>query len=120
MFRNVTRNPAVTTVLFVILAGAAIGVSGAALIGALGISLDATVDAASQGGFPGPPPGGPGGPGFSEAATETTKVVLGAPVDVGMVLVAIALAVAAALLSGALGATRAARLRPAEALRSVE
>ena len=96
-------------------AGVAIGLGGAALVGALGISLDATVEAA-QGAFPGPP-GAPGGP---SGATEATEVLLGAPVDAAMVGLAVALAAGAGLIAGAVGAARAARLRPAEALRSVE
>ena len=45
---------------------------------------------------------------------------LGAPVDVGLVLQALLLAVAGGLIAGTLGGLRAARLRPADALRSVE
>ena len=96
-------------------AGAAIGIGGAALIGALGISLEASVDSAAQAG---PGPGGPFGQGAVEAGTST--VTLGAPVDAGMLLTAIALAVLGGLIAGSVGGLRAARLRPAEALRSVE
>jgi ABC-type antimicrobial peptide transport system permease subunit len=41
-------------------------------------------------------------------------------VDIGLVLLAVALAVAGGLIAGAAGGGRAARLRPAEALRSIE
>lgn len=60
--------------------------------------------------------GGPlgGGP---EAAT--TDIVLNAPVAVSMLLFAVGLAILGGLLAGAIGGWRAARLRPAEALRSV-
>ena len=94
-------------------AGAALGIGGAALVGALGISLEASAAAAAEPAFA--PPGG-----ATETATQTTEVILGAPVDASIVLVAIALAVAGGLVAGAVGAARAARLRPAEALRSVE
>ena len=50
----------------------------------------------------------------------STTVSLGAPVSIGLIVLAVALALAGGLLSGAVGALRAARLRPAEALRSVE
>ena len=59
----------------------------------------------------------PGGPG--QAASATTEVVLNAPVTVSVIAVAIGLAVLGGLLAGAIGGWRAARLRPAEALRSV-
>jgi ABC-type antimicrobial peptide transport system permease subunit len=94
--------------------GAALGIGAAALIGALGISLEASV-AASGGG---PVLRGPAGP--AEAAEATTNVVLGAPVDPSLVLLAVGLAALGGLIAGAAGAARAARLRPAEALRSVE
>jgi putative ABC transport system permease protein len=60
--------------------------------------------------------GGPlgGGP---EAAT--TDIVLNAPVAVSVLLLAVGLAILGGLLAGAIGGWRAARLRPAEALRSV-
>jgi ABC-type antimicrobial peptide transport system permease subunit len=98
------------------LAGAVIGIGGAALIGALGIILDASV-AAEQTAF-GPPGGGPFGQGAVETGSST--VTLDAPVDLGLLLLAIALAVVGGLIAGAVGGGRAARLRPAEALRSVE
>jgi hypothetical protein len=47
-------------------------------------------------------------------------VTLGAPVDATLILAAIGLAVLGGLFAGAVGGGRAARLRPAEALRSVE
>jgi ABC-type antimicrobial peptide transport system permease subunit len=99
------------------LAGAVIGVGGAALIGALGISLDASVASEQADGF-GPPGGGPFGQGAVETGSST--VTLDAPVDLGLLLLAIGLAVVGGLIAGAVGGGRAARLRPAEALRSVE
>jgi ABC-type antimicrobial peptide transport system permease subunit len=93
------------------LMGAVIGIGGAALIGALGVSLEASVDTASQ-------TAGPFGQGAVQAGTST--VSLDAPVDANALLLAIALAVLGGLIAGAVGGLRAARLRPAEALRSVE
>jgi putative ABC transport system permease protein len=45
--------------------------------------------------------------------------VLNAPIAVSMLLFAVGLAILGGLLAGAIGGWRAARLRPAEALRSV-
>ncbi|MGH2801942.1 MAG: ABC transporter permease, partial [Thermoleophilaceae bacterium] len=50
----------------------------------------------------------------------SAEVVLGAPVDPGLVALAIGLAIVGGLLAGAAGGLRAARLRPADALRSAE
>jgi putative ABC transport system permease protein len=97
-------------------AGALLGIGGAVLIGALGISLDASI-AAEQSGL-GPPGGDPFGQGAVEQTAST--VSLAAPVDLQMILMAIALAVLGGLIAGSVGGMRAARLRPAEALRSVE
>lgn len=47
-------------------------------------------------------------------------MTLGAPVSLGVIAAAVGLAVVGGLLAGAVGGMRAARLRPAEALRSVE
>jgi ABC-type lipoprotein release transport system permease subunit len=97
--------------------GTAIGVAGAAIITALGPTLEASVAGASAGprGLP-----GPFGLGQTQIASGSTAVKLDAPVDVRLIGLAIALAVAGGLLSGAIGGLRASRLRPAEALRSVE
>jgi ABC-type antimicrobial peptide transport system permease subunit len=100
------------------LAGAVLGIGGAAAVGALGISLDASISPASAGPVLAPPGGGPFGQGAVDSASQS--VSLGAPVDVQMILLAIGLAVLGGLIAGAIGGMRAARLRPAEALRSVE
>ncbi|MGG7508993.1 ABC transporter permease [Plantibacter sp. YIM 135249] len=60
-----------------------------------------------------------GGFGGARAAAATTDIVLQAPVTVWIIVIAVALAVLGGLLAGAIGGWRAARLRPAEALRSV-
>jgi ABC-type antimicrobial peptide transport system permease subunit len=67
--------------------------------------------------------GAPGGEGFgraaARAASTATDIVLHLPVTPGVIAIAVALAVLGGLLAGAFGGWRAARLRPAEALRSV-
>jgi putative ABC transport system permease protein len=99
--------------------GALIGVGGAALVGALGVSLEATAGSEPAAGvFAGP--GGAGGPLGDQVASGSSTVTLGAPVDAGLLLLAIGLALLGGLVAGAVGGLRAARLRPAEALRSVE
>jgi putative ABC transport system permease protein len=94
------------------LLGAAIGVAGAAIIAAIGPTLQASVEQQSSGGFD---PFGQGA-----VSTGSADVVLGAPVDAGLLMLAVALAIVGGLLAGAAGGLRAARLRPAEALRSAE
>src|SRR4051794_21966355 len=96
------------------LAGAALGIGGAALVSAFAPTLKATVAQAAQQGF------GPAAFGQGRVASGSQTVTLSAPVDVGLVLLAVALAVAGGLIAGAVGSSRAARLRPAEALRSIE
>jgi putative ABC transport system permease protein len=95
--------------------GAVLGIGGALVIDALGISLQATVGSATAGG---PPGGGPFGQG--EVASGATSVALNAPIHAGVIVLAIALAALGGVIAGAVGGGRAARLRPAEALRSVE
>ena len=94
------------------LLGAAIGIAGAAIIGAIGPTLEASVEEQSTAGF------GPFGQGG--VTTGSTDVTLGAPVDPGLLALAIGLAIVGGLLAGAAGGLRAARLCPAEALRSAE
>jgi len=101
------------------IAGVALGLGGAALIGALSPTLKATVaQAATQSTGPGPGAFSAFGQGSVQAGS--TAVSLGAPVGVGLILLAVALAVAGGLVSGAVGGLRAARLRPAEALRHID
>jgi ABC-type antimicrobial peptide transport system permease subunit len=95
------------------LAGTVIGIAGAALIGALGLSLEASVASTESG-----PAFGPFGQGSVSSGSST--VALNAPVDAGMIALAIGLAIVGGLIAGSVGGLRAARLRPAEALRSVE
>jgi ABC-type antimicrobial peptide transport system permease subunit len=100
--------------------GIAIGLAGAWLIAWLSPALEASVGpvAGAAVGGPGAPPGGP----MEQAASaaNTVTVQLGAPVSIQLVLIAVGLAVAGGLLAGAFGGWRAARLRPADALRRVD
>jgi ABC-type antimicrobial peptide transport system permease subunit len=96
--------------------GIGLGVAGAALIAHFSPSLTATVGSSASS------TSGPGGP-FGQAAataTHTVKVALTAPIHPTLLLLAVALALVGGVLAGSLGGWRAARLRPAEALRRVE
>ena len=99
--------------------GVALGIAGAKLIAAFSPVLKATLGNTTQS-----PAGGP--PGMSGAikafggAAQTVSVHLTAPVSMALVGIAVALALAGALLAGALGGWRASRLRPADALRRVD
>jgi ABC-type antimicrobial peptide transport system permease subunit len=104
--------------------GALLGIGGAALISAVGPTLEASV--AGQSPAAAGPGGGPPG-GFVAAAfgqgdvtSGSTHVALHAPVGGGLVLLAIALALVGGLLAGAVGGLRAARLSPADALRHID
>lgn len=77
-----------------------------------------------QGGDTAPDGGGGGAFGersdaFAGAAGNAVDIVLQAPVSLWIVLAAIGLAVLGGLLAGVVGGQRAAKLRPAEALRSL-
>ncbi len=94
------------------LLGAAIGIAGAAIIDAVGPTLEASVEPPSDAVF------GTFGQGAINAGS--TDLVLGAPVVPGLLVLAIGLALLGGLFAGAVGGLRAARLRPADALRSAE
>jgi putative ABC transport system permease protein len=108
--------------------GAAIGIGGAALVTAFAPTLEATVAAPQRAGNTSPPtPGGPSGGvvfGLGRAAdaitSGTEKIALTAPVDVGLILLAIGLALLGGLIAGSAGGLRASRLRPADALRHID
>jgi ABC-type antimicrobial peptide transport system permease subunit len=97
--------------------GVGLGLLGILIINIISPTLSSSTTAtqAAGQGFPG---GGSGGPGAA-IAQAATDVVLHAPVTVGIILVAVGLSILGGLLAGAIGGWRAARLRPAEALRSV-
>lgn len=102
------------------LIGGAVGlVVGLAGVWAINV-IQPTISAAptAQPG-PGGGPGG-GGPGFiQELSATTTDIVLTAPVTAWVIVAAVGLSIAGGLIAGAFGGWRAARLSPAEALRSV-
>ncbi|WP_445442703.1 ABC transporter permease [Clavibacter sp. km1a] len=101
--------------------GVVMGLGATLVVNLIAPTLSAGSAAATTGGPGGGMPGGGAGDGFGgqQAAAATTDVVLQAPVTVGVILVAVGLSVLGGLLAGAFGGWRAARLRPAEALRSI-
>jgi ABC-type antimicrobial peptide transport system permease subunit len=96
--------------------GVLLGIAGALAIDAIGINLKATVASASSAAGPGFGP-------FGQGAVNTagsTLVKLDAPLSIGLILAAVLLAMVGGVVAGAVGGLRAARLRPAEALRTIE
>ena len=65
-------------------------------------------------------PGLVGAFGQGNVTAGSTTVALDAPVSIGLIALAVGLAVLGGLLSGAVGALRASRLRPADALRHID
>lgn len=106
------------------LIGAVIGVAGAAAVNAAGWTLKATVPGAStaaRGGFGGRfGGGGPFGFGQDPVTSGSTLVKITTSADARLIVAAVCLAVLGGLIAGAVGGFRAARLRPAAALRTVE
>ncbi|MGV8912578.1 MAG: ABC transporter permease [Rhodoglobus sp.] len=106
--------------------GGAIGVV-VGLLSIVAINLAAPVLSASAtatttiGAGAGARPGGGGrfGDAATTAAAATTDIALQIPVTLGIIGIAVALAILGGLIAGAFGGWRAAKLRPAEALRSV-
>jgi putative ABC transport system permease protein len=109
--------------------GVAVGLGGILLVNLIAPTFSATTSSNSGlGGLfgGGPPsgteggvlPGGGSGPTDTVTSGATTEVALQAPVTISVILIAVALAVLGGLLAGVIGGWRAARLRPAEALRS--
>lgn len=108
--------------------GIALGLAGAYLVTAVGPVLQAQLGGALSGPGGGPgggPMGGPGGgPAFlgggpGGPAAKSLEVALTAPVSATTIALAVGLAVTGGLIAGAFGGWRAARLRPADALRRV-
>jgi putative ABC transport system permease protein len=92
------------------LLGVALGLLAVALVDAIGPTLSASSTTGGGSLF-----------GIEEAARTASRTVsLTAPVGATILLAGFALAVVGGLLAGAAGALRAARLRPADALRTVE
>ena len=105
------------------LVGIATGIAAAAVISAVAPSLGATVGSSfATGGGGAFAPGGGGAASSGSGpfgGARTVFVHLTAPLETHTIAIALALAVAGGLVAGAFGAWRAARLRPADALRSV-
>ncbi len=97
--------------------GVALGAAAAACIDAFGPTLSASspVGDSVRG-----PQGTAFGLGQTLTHTATSQVSLKAPLAFSLILIGFALALAGGLLAGAIGSLRAARLRPADALRQVE
>jgi ABC-type antimicrobial peptide transport system permease subunit len=107
--RQVAAESLTTGVLGGVL-GVVLGVGAALLIGELGPTLSASSTTGGGSIF-----------GIEQAARTTSDAIsLSAPVGLAIVVGGFLLAVLGGLLAGAAGALRAARLRPADALRTVE
>jgi ABC-type antimicrobial peptide transport system permease subunit len=104
--------------------GIALGLAGAYVVTEISPNLQAQVGSSGGGGGAGAGGGPGGGGGFGgpgrQAATKALDVALTAPVSLGTIIGAVALAVTGGLIAGAFGGWRASRLRPADALRRVE
>ena len=111
-------------------AGVILGFAGAALVDKLAPPLKASVGTTTGSATPGGARqfggagGGGGGGGFggfrrAAPATHTVAVHLTAPVTVGVIVLAVVLAIAGGVIAGSFGGWRAARLRPAAALAKV-
>ncbi|WP_226531673.1 ABC transporter permease [Microbacterium paraoxydans] len=98
-------------------AGLVLGIAGIVLINVLRPTVAAS--SAGQGAGPGGMGGGPSGGGAMLSNQPTADIVLQAPFTPWVLVAAVGLAVLGGLVAGAFGGWRAARLSPAEALRSV-
>jgi ABC-type antimicrobial peptide transport system permease subunit len=94
------------------LVGVVLGVALAAIIGAVGPTLTASSSTGDGDDF--------FGLGEVTARTVTDQVALTAPVALTVLLVGLVVAILGGLVAGAAGGWRAARMRPADALRQVE
>jgi putative ABC transport system permease protein len=93
------------------LLGIGLGVLAALAVDAFGPSLSASSTTGSSDLF---------GLGVNTARTATSSVSLDAPIGITIILLGFALALLGGLVAGTAGALRAARLRPADALRQVD
>ncbi|MDE0545808.1 ABC transporter permease [Microbacterium sp. C7(2022)] len=99
--------------------GLLLGVVGIVLINALAPTISVAQTASEMPAGPGGQ-SGPGGGAFGQALAESSSdIVLSAPFTPAVIVLAIGIAVAGGALAGVFGGWRAARLSPAEALRSV-
>jgi len=97
--------------------GVILGLIASQVVNAMGLTLTATLPGAT-------PQSGPFGLGrFLQPAASgagSTLVKIAAPVDLNLIVLAVVLAALGGLVAGAVGGLRAARMRPAVALRAVE
>ena len=100
-------------------AGLALGLIGIGLINAISPTISTAPEAVTGPNGAVGPVMVQGGPAFSAFSQGTTEIVLSAPLTLWVVVAAVGLAVLGGLVAGAFGGWRAARLSPAEALRSV-
>lgn len=98
--------------------GLAIGLAGIWAINIISPTISSAPSGFGQNGGQGGPAGG-GGFGGAALAQASSDITLGAPLTVWVIVAAVGLAIAGGLVAGAFGGWRAARLSPAEALRSV-
>lgn len=98
--------------------GLALGIAGIVVINLVKPTVAAAAAGAAQGGRGGMS-GGPTGGGGMFQTQQAADIVLQAPFTPWVLIAAVGLAVLGGLVAGAFGGWRAARLSPAEALRSV-
>lgn len=103
--------------------GVAIGLLGVLVVNVIAPTFSASASTGPTGNLLVGGPAGVAPPGATDGANPfeeaTTQVALQAPITIGVILLAVGLAVLGGLLAGVIGGWRASRLRPAEALRSV-
>jgi len=125
--RHIVRQVAAESVVHGVLGGligVCLGFASVKVFNAFAPTVQASTSpfAAAGGGFAGRGGGGPfggGGGRFASALGSTVNIALKASATPGIIASAIALALLGGILAGVFGGLRAARLRPAEALRSV-
>lgn len=100
-------------------AGLALGIIGIVVINLMKPTVAATSASGPDGGAPGGLGGGGAGGAGMFHAQQAADIVLQAPLSLWALVAAVSLAVLGGLVAGAFGGWRAARLSPAEALRSV-
>jgi putative ABC transport system permease protein len=102
--------------------GVGLGFAAAAIISKAAPKLPASIPGSGGGGnFQAQTAGGPGGVAHVIGGTpnHTIPVVLHPSITVGVIVLAVILAVAGGLLAGSIGSWRIARLRPVDALSQV-
>ncbi|WP_406351687.1 ABC transporter permease [Streptomyces sp. NBC_00658] len=119
--RKVTRQVVGESIVNGLIGGAlgiGIGLAAAYTVTAISPTLTAELGSTASAGGGGGRMGG-GGPG-QQAASSTMDIALSAPVSLTTIALAAGLAIAGGLIAGAMGGWRASRMRPADALRSVQ